>query len=282
MPDLPCKDCGLPVPLGRSDCPHCGRPSLFPNVQAAELGDEQKTLAARYRAAVDAAESRRCGDVLRLFEKAAGTTRAVIARSALEVERLASSPRQLYGTYYQLVGAELKLPDDDESDALRRVADEKLFPGYKERIRFAALSLDGAGLPGYGECSLVLREDRTAHRSSVFEGNSALLLRKWDYNVPAGYRSTWGQRALLCVAKLAGRLRPETKEDEFAGILLHTGATRAEDDFVEVHVCGPLSSGSFERVVLTPPKGTSRRQVMSMTRNLRTKLAKVGLDLETR
>ena len=219
--------------------------------------------------------------MVRSFEEAAGGTRAVIARSLLDVERLASSPRQLYAGYYQLLDAEVLLPDEIWGP-LRGIADEALFPRYKEKIKFAALSLNDAGVPSYGECSLVLREDRIAHRASAFEGNSALLMQEWAYNLPAGFRATWSQRALLCVAKLARLLMPQTTKVEFAGILLHAGATPAEDDFVEVHVYGPMSCRSFERIVYTRPAGISPEDGTAIADALRVRLAKVGLDLEER
>lgn len=279
MPDLLCSFCGHPVPLESSLCPHCARPSLFPNVRAAEQEPEREALAARHHLAVQDAESRGCGEVVHAFESAAESSYAVLSRSLAEVERLASSDRQLYATYYQLLDAEVKLPAGDKWDPLRRLADEALFPGYKEKIRFAALSLDGAGLPGYGECSLVLREEMVAHRASVLEGNSALLMKDWAYNVSAGARATWKERARLCVAKLAARLRPETTEADFASLLLRPGASPEADEFVEAHIWGPMSSWTFARVVLSGTAG-AKRPARVRVRALKAKLAKAGIDLE--
>ena len=216
---------------------------------------------------------------MRDFESAAGSSHAVLARSLTEVERLASSDRQLYATYYQLLDAEVKLPAGDMWDPLRRLADEALFPGYKEKIRFAALSLDGVGLPGYGECSLVLREEMIAHRASILEGNSALLMKKWDYTVPAGSRAVWEERARLCVAKLGNRLRPETTKADFASLLLRPGSRPENDEFVEVHIWGPMSSWTFARVAFSPPAG-ARRPAKTRVKALRVKLAKAGIDME--
>ncbi|MFY9823442.1 MAG: hypothetical protein WAM82_18820 [Thermoanaerobaculia bacterium] len=173
----------------------------------------------------------------------------------------------------------MKLPDGDKWDPLRRRADETLFPGYKEMIRFAALSLDGSGVPRYGECSLVPREEMIAHRASILEGNSALLMEKWAYNAPAGSRATWKERARLCVAKLAARFRPETTEVDFASLLLRPGASPEDDDFVEVHIWGPMSSWTFARVVLSSTAG-ARRPARARVKALRAKLAKAGIDLE--
>lgn len=279
MPDQPCSFCGRPVPLESSLCPHCARPSLYPNVRVAEQETEREALAARHRLAVQGAESRGCGEAVRAFESAAGSSQAVLSRSLADVERLASSDRQLYATYYQLLEAEVKLPAGDKWDPLRRLADEALFPGYKDKIRFAALSLDGAGLSGYGECSLVLREEMVAHRASVLEGNSALLMKNWAYNVPAGSRATWKERARLCVAKLAARLRPETTEADFASLLLRPGTRPEDDDFVEVHVWGPMSSWTFARVVLSGVAG-GRKPARARVKALRARLKLAGIDLE--
>jgi hypothetical protein len=279
MPDQPCSFCGHSVPIEASFCPHCARPSLYPNVRAAEQETEREALAARHRLAVQDAESRGCGKAVRSFESAADSSHAVLSRSLAEVERLASSDRQLYATYYQLLDAEVKLPAGDVWDPLRRLADEALFPGYKKKIRFAALSLDGMGLLGYGECSLVLKEEMIAHRASLLEGNSALLMRNWAYNVPAGSRAVWNERGRLCVAKLAARLRPETTEADFASLLLRPGVSPEDDEFVEVHIWGPMSSRTFARVVLRPPAG-ARRPAETRVKALCAKLVQAGIDLE--
>jgi hypothetical protein len=278
MPDLSCSYCGHPVPLDWSLCPHCARPSLYPNVRAAEQETEREALAERHRLALEDAERRGCGDGVRAFEAAAGSSHAVLSRSLGEVERLASSDRQLYATY-QLLESEVKLPDGNAWDPLRRLADEALFPNYKEKIRFAALSLDGAGLPHYGECSLVLQEEMIAHRASLLEDNSALLMKRVAYNLPAGRRATWTERALLCVAKLADRLRPETTVEEFSVLLLRPGSRPEDDDLVEVHVWGPMSSWTFNRVVLSRPAGT-RGPAKARVKALRARLAKAGIALE--
>jgi hypothetical protein len=279
MPDQPCTFCGHPVPPTASLCPHCARPSLYPNVRAAEQETEREALEARYLLAVQDAESRGCRDAVHAFESATDASHAVLSRPLADVERLASSDRQLYATYYQLLEAGVKLPDGDKWDPLRRRADETLFPGYKDKIRFAALSLDGSGVPRYGECSLVLREEMIAHRASLLEGNSALLMEKWAYNLPLGLRAVWADRARLCVSKLAASLRPEITTADFVSLLLHPGARPEDDDFVEVHIWGPMSSWTLARVVLSGTAG-ARRPARARVKALRAKLAKAGIDLE--
>lgn len=281
MLDQPCEFCGLGVPAAADRCPHCGRPGLFPNVRAARESANDRALRARYDGARREAE--RDGLPVTEFEAALGESCAIVARRLGEVERLAASERQGYSTYYQLIDAENRLPDADAWDPLRRMADTALFPGYAAHIRFLALSLDEAGLDSYGDCFLVCRDSMIEHRASVFEANSAVFLRKTTpeevASVLEGRRATYGERNLLCVAKLAGRLSPTTKTEEFAGVLLTAGQTSSEDDFVEVHVHGPMTINTFRKVVIRDAKLVRKR---SMLKALRERLARYGVELEVR
>jgi hypothetical protein len=279
MASTPCGFCTYEVPLERTTCPHCARPALYPNVRAAELAVERQALADRYRAALQDSDTRGCRPVVEAFEVETGKSKAVIARSLEEADRLASSDQQLYSTYYRQIEAELRLPDGSKWDKLRRLADAALFSEGARDVRFAALALDGSGLPGYGECSLVLREDMIGHRASVFEENSAIFMKKNHYEAPAGHRATWSDRGKHCVAKLAQEIDSATPPARFPEILLRPGASPEEDHFVEVHVWGPLSRRAFERVVLVP--GT-RRPRRSVVKALRDRLGKVGVPLEER
>src|SRR5215208_6385612 len=223
MSDSPCGSCGGPVPLEWVRCPHCALPGLFPNVRAAR--EKAPELEERYRTAMSKAAARGCTANLKDFEAVAGTSHAVIARPIEDVMRLAGSDRQLYATFYELTQGESRLSFGDDWDRKRRIADEALFPGYKEKIRFAALSLDGSGVPEFGACSLSLREELIAHRASVFEDNSAVLLHQRGYGEPPASRATWEERGKLCAAKAASEIGPNTGPSEFPGILLRRGAT---------------------------------------------------------
>lgn len=276
MDSNPCDFCGNDIPLSYERCPHCARPGLFPNVRAAQTPPEQQALDRRHQAALQKAEARGAKTAVEDFESSVRASRAVMARSLRELDRLASSDQELVSTYYNLLRAEARLPHGNEWDGLRGIADEALFPGYKEHIRFAALSLDGAGLPHYGECSFVLRESMIAHRASVYEENSALSLKKHQYKPPAGYRATWDNRGKLSVAKHGGEIEATTTPQEFARLLLASGAMPEEDRFVEVHIWGPISIRTVERVLAPSPKKGQR----SIWKALRDRLAKVGVTLE--
>lgn len=212
-----------------------------------------------------------------LREAALQGSKAVIARPLRDVERLAASDRELYPTFYGLTEAEVRLPFGDRWDRLRRLADEALFPGYKEHIRFAALSLDGAGLSGFGDCSLTLRDDMTAHRASVFEDNSASFLERHGYKPPPGCRALWEERARLCVAKRAEEIPAGTPDSDFPGVLLQQGSQSDEGRFVEVHVWGPMSIRTVERVLFT---GNGRKYRKAFLLELRDRLAEAGATLE--
>jgi hypothetical protein len=278
MVDSLCQDCREPVPLPATSCPHCGRPSLFPNVRAAQASEERAALAERYRIAVESAATRGCADVMQAFETMAGSSRAVIARPLREAERLASSDQQLYSTYYKLIEAEVQLPSGDRWDKLRQQADVSLFGMENaKQIRFAALSLEDAAPATYGECCLVLREDRIAHRASLFEGNSAIFMAKKRYDVVPGFRAAWEERAMLCVAKLAEQLRVDTPASGFPGLLMHSGATSEDDQFVEVHIWGSMTRRTLQKVrIFSLPREASKARLKA----LRDRLAEVGVPLE--
>ena len=270
-----CEFCNNEVPPSWHYCPHCARPALYPNVRAAQEPAERKAIERRYRAALRDASRRGAEAEIGRFEKAAAASKAVIARPLRELDRLAASDKELFPTFYKLLGAEVRLPHGNQWDLLRRIADEALFPGYKEEIRFAALSLDGAGLSSYGDCSFVLRDDMIAHRASIFEENSTVFMKRHAYEPPAGHRIGWGDRGKLCVAKLAARIGPGTPETQFPGILLRTGATSGDDDFVEVHIWGPMSLRTAERILVA----TSLKKALQKA--IRNRLRGLHVTLET-
>jgi hypothetical protein len=98
-------------------------------------------------------------------------------------------------------------------DRERLLADDLLFPGYKQEIRFGALSLDGLGVTDYGSCSIVLKNLAISDRATVFEENSLDFCRSRKLGVgspvPPGYRSVWDERDLLGCAKLCAQKNVE-------------------------------------------------------------------------
>lgn len=277
---ITCRECSNEIPQPAERCPHCGRPGIFWNVIAAEEPNERAALERRYKAARADASSRNADLNLQDFEQAAAQSKAVISRSEIEVLRLASSDRQLYATYYELTEGGISLPSGGQWDILRELADMILFAKSRKHIRFGALSIEGVGLPNYGPCSLVLRDQMISHRSSVFEENSAVFMERRKIKIsrepklPKGYKATWADRGKLCVAKLAGKIDSKTTSNKYSGILLKQGATSEDDEFVEVHIQGPMTVRTMDQVIVTSPKRSQRATILKA---IKFKLAKHGV-----
>lgn len=279
-----CKDCGYNILLFQERCPHCARPGLFPNVNAAQLPEEKTALENRYNSAIEQSKLNGSDTALHNFENTVlSDSKAVINRSLAEITRLANSNKELYATYYLLIESGIRLPSGDKWDILRAIADDALFFGYKKDIRFAALSLDGFGLFNYGECALVLKDIMIAHRASVLEENSVIFMETHNilmyqaHNLPKGYRATWDERGKLCATKAVSEISASTQSKHFAGILLRQGKTTAEDKFVEAHIWGPISSCTFDLVIVKRPKSRADRVILKA---LQEKLAKIGVEVE--
>lgn len=284
MPHLHvCNDCKNQMPSSAVRCPHCGRPGNYPNVRAAQDPDEIAALEQRYLQGELDATGRGAINVLHDFERAIDDSVAIFARPAHELWRLSTSDDEVYATHYQLLAAGIKSYSDTKWSVLRAVADDALFPGYKEDIRFAALSLDTLGLSNYGECSVVLRTDMIAHRASVFEENSTTFMGHHSvemskaHELQKGYRATWPDRAKLCVAKLSGMFDAGTSNKEYSAILLSQGTTTADDNFIEVHIWGPLTMRAIEQVTLTEGSKSSKRVILKA---LREKFGKANVPVK--
>jgi hypothetical protein len=195
---------------------------------------------------------------------------------------LVSSDNELYATFHQLVRAEARLPEDNEYDRFRTPVDATMFPGYYDRIRFAALSLDGRwSAPRYGAFAIVVRDESIRDRATVFEENSFHFCRKHvrvGDPVPPGYRAVWSERDRLAAAKLHAKLEVGTIPTEFKDILLKPDrAGKGQDEFIEVHIFGPLHRQGIERVTGPKPK---RRADQVKLREMKRMLGEVGADLE--
>ncbi|MDP2997230.1 MAG: hypothetical protein Q8N47_07065 [Bryobacterales bacterium] len=125
---------------------------------------------------------------------------------------LLSSDNELYASFYDLVGMGARRPEDTIVERQRLLTDDILFPHYRDKIRFAALSLDGRGATRWGECSLMLREMPIEDRTTVFEENSVNFALKRTLGVakptvPPGHRAVWDRRDQLAASKLEHTLR---------------------------------------------------------------------------
>lgn len=277
-----CLFCHYDLPPSASHCPHCARPATYPNVRAAEQPEDSEALHHRYETAVQEADDRGAASTVRNFEIEVSRSKAVLARRFTDLHRLANSDQEVYASYYEQVEAGIKIPNGDKWNNIRGIAEEALFPNYKKHIRMAALSLDNIGVVYYGECSIVLRDDMIAHRTSAFEENNLLWMKRhniriWDADdLRKGYRSSWGERSLLAVAKLGKYIRSDTPVTEYPGLLLNQG--RGEDaDFIELHIWGPMTRRTFAEVRMVPgPHRPDRIKLKAVEQKLRD----IGIPLQ--
>jgi hypothetical protein len=185
-------------------------------------------------------------------------SRVVICRHLGDLERLAAGERQGLSSYYQQVEAEARWPEDNEWDELRERIDGALFPGYKDQIRFGALTCSDVGVLSYGAYSLILRTPLVAHRTTVFEENSIVFVLKRSVDMKAkapflGFRATWEDRGKLVAAKLAPQVNAATSRADVPGLLLRQHKDPFQQDFVEAHIHGSLTIRTVEHVTLVLP-----------------------------
>lgn len=288
MTEVCCPYCNNHFPMLEDTCPHCagGPTRRFPNVELAKTPEEVAALEDRYNGAIVDARQRQCESEVKEFEHQARFSRAVINRDLHDLEWLNKSDLNLYATYYQKIDAGIQIPSGEKWDVLRGVADEALYGHQKKHIRCGALSLDGLGLSNYGRFSLVLRDEMIAYRANVFEMNSTLFLThqamgKAD-QLPRGHRAPWAERGKLCVAKVATEIMPDVKSSSYPALLLRQGADTGKDEFIEVHVWGPITIRTLERVIVGKCEREMRHGERPMIRKLRWDLERFGVELEDR
>jgi hypothetical protein len=277
-----CPKCQQDVAPHYVACPHCDFHLGFPNVREATAQAECDQLDRRYGAARDDARQRNCETVLAGFEDAVRQSHAVICRRWGTLTSISERGNQLFSTYYRQVDAGDRQPQDNEYDRARLAVDATFFPYFHKLVHFAALSLDGLGPSGYGECSFVLRERAVAHKSSVFEKNTLVFCRGHVIPVgqrpPAGYRAAWSERHRLAAAKLGSEISAQTTSADFPAILLKQKGAPDTDEFIEVHVYGTLDLTSVERFRAPKPK---LPEDVVLARRLLRRLKECGIQVET-
>jgi len=246
----------------------------FPNVRAADRVNEMEALRERVRYAQVAAKERGCADELEAFGTAASDSQAVMVRGFAALDGFVSNQQAAMISYYKMVRAGIRLPENNDYDANRDRIDGTINPfGVHEEIQYAALSLDGRGVKWYGDYAITLREKMISARASVFEENPFLFCDKHPIPptgaVPPGYRATWPRRGELAMAKLHPRIRPGMTAADFPAILVEQGIRSADSDFIEVHIYGPIHPRAVERVIGPEPSKRADRVIWKrVKRNL--------------
>jgi hypothetical protein len=196
--------------------------------------------------------------VLEGFGRAVAQSYAVLARSLGDLDAFVKSDNVLYVSFHSQVRAGSRTPEDNDWDMGRMAAESTLHPNYNDEINYTALSLDGRGVLWWGDYSIVLKDAHIARRTSVFEENPFLFCERHRViagkRPPLGYRASWPRRQDLAIAKLGEKISSRTTSSEFVPILLNQGASRADADFIECHIFGPLHRSSIERVIGPRPK----------------------------
>lgn len=251
----------------------CGADVGFPNVRAASRNEEVAALEWRYQTAKAESASRGVADLVDRLEARIETSVAVICKPWGVINTLVRRDNRLLETFHQDVEAEARLPELNEFDRIRAGVDATFFPYYYERIRFAALSIDGQGSFAYGGGCMVLKETSIAERSTVFEENTLMFVRRRGHPAgsppPPGYTVPWPKRAQLGIAKLAERVEPYMTEEALPSLVLQQTGRTEGDDFLEVHIYGPVHRSAV--VSLTgkmPQQAADRVLVLQLQRDL--------------
>jgi hypothetical protein len=272
---MDCKKCHAEIRDWERLCPVCQSDCGYPNVRAAQKPEELQALTERLRDAELAATARNCEKTLEQFREAVRASKAVRCLSLDQVKSLVSSDNQLHASFYQLVGMSARRPENTAVDKARLVADALLFSYYMDQISFAALSLDSRGVSSFGQCSVTLRDSSIRERSTVFERNSLRFCEEHGLgvakSVPPGYRATWDQRDHLAAAKLEASLDPGMQRSDFPGVLLKS---LPKEDFIEVHIYGPLHRRNIEHVIMRRPKKADR----PLLRQIEKEFKSAGID----
>jgi hypothetical protein len=239
------------ISAGTRFCATCSWDNGYPNVRQASV--EEAALAARFRRAEARATRRNCLHQLAIIRERVRDSVAVIATSPAKAHALLRDSTEAFTTFYRVVNSGARVPRSNWFDQVRGIADELLFPNYREYITFAALSLNGHGCWYYGRVHLVLADFAIRHRATVFEENSLHFCEKRRLGVhkaiPTGYRAIWQQRGELAACKLEPRLAPETAPEDVPTLLLGRSA-EADADFIEVHIFDRLNRDSIQRIVV--------------------------------
>ena len=256
-----CSDCQGVVSASILNCPDCGQFIGFPNVRAASSDAEAAALTSHYEEVTEKLADAGLQQIGDEFEEAVAVdSKAVFCRTLSALLQVATSEDDLGVPYYKLIEAGLRKGYSDAISRLRPIVDEAFFPGYYQNIRFAALTLDGSGPPSYGPCAVTIRSRLIANRSSVFDGNTLVVLLQEDarlsqlVTLPPGRRATWSNRGKLALCTFAGQLESHPRSADFPQVLLQASRDALTDQFIEVHIWGPITARAIESVELPKPR----------------------------
>ena len=247
-----CPNCSREVSEIQVMCPTCGTYLGPPNVRATGKREEREALEARYLAALEQSKIDGCESEVVDFDESMRKTSAVVNVDLDFLYTFITNEKALYTTYELGVEGQARIPAQPEDDSDRRTVGAIIFSKNAKEMRYAALSLDGAGLKSYGPYALRFKEITIAGRATLLEENSYSFVSKHNVKslreIPPGYRALWDERNKLAVAKLSGKVSAGTTEAEHSKILMADTGDRATDEFIEIHIYGRFNIDSIESV----------------------------------
>jgi hypothetical protein len=279
---MKCPQCDRETGRHLTECSECGCQLGFPNVRHAERTEEKVALSDRYKTACDELLSRGCEPVRIAFEEQIRTeSRPVICRKWGTIASITDRQDRLFRTFYELVDAGERHPQDNPFDIARQAVDVTFFPYFYKSVNFAALSLNRRGPHSYGDCHFTFSERAISHRTTVFDENTLVFCKRHKIVVgdppPNGYLATWEDRARLAITKLGSQLTDKTTSADFADILLvQTGKTDT-DEFLECHIFGRLAISNVESFWAARPKSKEDQVLASRAKR---KLREAGVKVE--
>ena len=268
------EECNAVIPAHSRYCVVCGNDAGYPNVRAASQVSEIDALQDRVESARKYAMSVGAEHVLNSFCDAVRNSKAVITLPLGRLNKLVSSDNSLYESFYQSVDADSRLPEDNEWDRLREPVDALVFPYYYKQIRFGALTLDGKGVRKFGDLSIVLKDTSIRSRTTLFEKDTIEFVKsniQEGISIPPGHRAVWETRDRLATAKIATNILASTKEESFPALLLDG------DDYIEVHIFGPIHRRAIEKLTGKRPKSKADRLIY---RSIERKVKEIDVEVE--
>lgn len=277
-----CIKCGTQIRPNERACSNCGRDAGFPNVRAANAAEERAALEARFATARASSVVRGTTIELDAFVKdVGGRSRAVMNRSLGALNSWVEGSTPLFCSFYYQIEVLGRTPNESNYDLQRVAAEATINPFCYKEISCAALTLKDAGMANYGPYSVILREMSIDERSSVFEENPFEFNQRHHVvagqSPPLGYRAPWAERGTLAGAKLEHKLERGMQPSAFPAVLMEDRGTDPDCDYVEVHIFGPVSCVSIEKVI--GPKPAKRIDVTLWRRTVRA-LEKLRVEVE--
>ncbi len=248
-----CNICSAHNRRQRINCSDCNGFLGFPNSNIISTPLELEALEKRYELAVQYIESNSLQTVGAILEKELLQNAKVVINVRfrfLLVWILKSSSN--YANYYKLLSEGKRDFTDIENETKRSLADSWLFASYDvyKNISYAALSPNNDGLLNYGRYTVALKEDLIKNRTTFLEENSWTFCKKYlsHSTPPKGYRALWNDKHKLGIVKLHKELKLGNTKDEIDSLILHSGVTRHDDEFIEAFIYGSLGNSTIEVV----------------------------------